>query len=1005
MDPKALFEKHGAFVQALARGLVADEHTAEDMAHETWVAVVRRPPIGVQNVRAWLSTILQRRVASYRRGVRKSSGLESVGVDSAHRATDEAAQQLEYEHVLHDAVRALGEPCRSTIYLRFHEGLPPRSIAARTGVPVKTVKTRLSRALAKLRTTLDSRFPPDGTSDLDWRRALVPIGGAGLNTLKLGGSTAPLLLGMKKLIVVAAVLLASIAWFVQSRGPTDPMPGPASPAPESVALVEPTTEDGEPQLDLLAAPADPLGMARDAGVEEAASDASSDPAVLLVDVVDASGAPIPGRAVVLQDRPWLRTGAPSLVRRTSPAGRVAFHGLKAAHYFAKDGFGRKYEGFSLEPGETKHLRWAVESDVVVEGKVLDEKGRPKAGADVWIVVSDRPSEPMLWATRAVAGGRFTLRCSSAAALQATAPGRLPTEAQLIQRLPEVEPGVRNVTLSFVADGASLKGRVIDTNGVPIENASVLVEPDSWPMHADAGGMLPRPIRALTGSTGQFEWPSGLPAGEHRTTVRAPGFAATHTTVYIERAPAEVEFVLQRGVDISGTIIHPDGTLAPKAHVWVDRADSTWSTYGSGYGPSTESDEQGRFTLRGVPPGKHSLCAQAAWTEALSRFTGPVEVEQQSIAGLRLALETGRTILGRITDPAGAPIEGLVVTAFGEGTKSNDVATRADGSFALTALPEQESGSDEWDVVVRTWTGTNVRVVVERLAVTPNSGEVTFVVERIQEASATLQGRLVAETSRLPGDLELFLGEEGSRGGGTVPFDPKTGAFSKGPLRPGTYQIRVLRAGVFVTAMSGLVVHADETVDVGVIHLADGGSVELRPELPASQPVEPGSLDTMLGAATASLVGPGGTEVPLEWREGAWRHKGTLEAGTWQIHLDAEQFFLSDRTVQIEPGAHQRAGVVLLSGRRVDVRVQLPPDQDAWTEVKVVIRSGASRVIHDGPLLPRSTLPTPSRWSMQSTVPLGALQIQVITDSEIGATEAVEIVQAGGLPRILQVIAH
>jgi RNA polymerase sigma-70 factor (ECF subfamily) len=899
LDPKTLFEKHGAFVQALARGLVADEHMAEDMAHDTWAAVIRRPPTGVRDIRAWLSTVLQRRVASYRRGARKNLGLESAALTVGHGATDDAAQQLEYEHVLHGAVRALGEPYRSTIYLRFHEGLPPRSIAARTGVPVKTVKTRLSRALAQLRGTLDAKFPPDDTSARNWRQALAPIGGAGLNTLKLGGTSAPLLFGMKKLIIALGLVLLSIAWFVQGRVSTGPAQSATTPAPEEIASLEQEPTESASGLDEPARPSSSRALSGsisgDAGEDTATGDAALENAALLVDVVDADGLPIAGRAVILKDRPWRRTGAPWLVRRTDAAGRVAFHGLDPEHYVAKDGLGEQEDGVILESGETKHLRWTLDSDVRVRGRVLDEKGLPAPGADIWFAASEEPSEKMLWAARAEIDGTFTLSGSAAGAIQAAAPGKIPASAQAIRRLPEVEPGVREVTLCLGAFGASLKGRVVDVGGAPVSGASIVIQPED--AHA-------RPVRTLSDPTGEFEWPSGLPKGDHPTTVRARGFAATHTFVTIGLEPRAAEFVLHRGVSLSGTLTHEDGTLASEGHVWIDAANSRWQTYGSDYGPSVETDDQGRFTLRDVPPGRHFIRAQASWSKALARITEPIEVPSHDLEGLQLTLESGRTIRGSIKDPEGSPIPGMVVTAMGEGAKSNDVATDAYGSFALTAIPEQDGDLDEWRVLVRAWTGVNVRVVAERHGVAPNGDDVDFVIERVEEATATIQGRIVAETTPIAGDIEIILGEEGSRGGSAVSFDAESGAFSRGPLRPGAYQLRLLRAGVPVVARSGLVVAAGETIDAGVVRLDDGGSIELSPVLPADLALQGSALDAALSEAAAKMLGPGKSEVALEWSRGAWRHVGTVEAGAWRVIIDAEPLFSVDHPVQVEPGAHQ-----------------------------------------------------------------------------------------------------
>ena len=73
-----------------------------------------------------------------------------------------------------DAVLALDEPYRTTILLRYFEGLPPREIARRQSVPVTTVKSRLKRGHDRLRTSLRGEF---GGEDRGWCSALAALAG------------------------------------------------------------------------------------------------------------------------------------------------------------------------------------------------------------------------------------------------------------------------------------------------------------------------------------------------------------------------------------------------------------------------------------------------------------------------------------------------------------------------------------------------------------------------------------------------------------------------------------------------------------------------------------------------------------------------------------------------------------------------------------------------------------------------------------------------------------
>src|SRR5262245_13495376 len=153
--PRTL-EEHAAFVRALARSLVLDSHGADDVVKETWVAALERPPRHDANPRAWLARIVERFASRRLRSRERRERRETAAAQPERtEPVDEGVSRAELLRSVTDAVLALEEPYRTAVLLRFYEGLDAHAIAERTGTPLATVRSRLQRALARLREELD----------------------------------------------------------------------------------------------------------------------------------------------------------------------------------------------------------------------------------------------------------------------------------------------------------------------------------------------------------------------------------------------------------------------------------------------------------------------------------------------------------------------------------------------------------------------------------------------------------------------------------------------------------------------------------------------------------------------------------------------------------------------------------------------------------------------------------------------------------------------------------
>jgi RNA polymerase sigma-70 factor, ECF subfamily len=130
----------------------------QDAYAQAWLRWSRVSQLGDPS--AWVRTVAWRRaVSAFRRRMVADRFLRTVG-----RASSESAPRSPVEEVLdvHDALRRLPDAHRRVLVLHDLCGLTMDQVADETGVPVGTVKSRLSRGRAALRAHLGRDYLSDG---------------------------------------------------------------------------------------------------------------------------------------------------------------------------------------------------------------------------------------------------------------------------------------------------------------------------------------------------------------------------------------------------------------------------------------------------------------------------------------------------------------------------------------------------------------------------------------------------------------------------------------------------------------------------------------------------------------------------------------------------------------------------------------------------------------------------------------------------------------------------
>lgn len=205
MDPDTFedsWRQHASGVRKLVRELLGDATAADDVVQQTWLTALRRPPVPMWRLGAWLAGVARNHARDQLRGEQRRRARERrvarAESDASSESASEGLDQLEQIELVVEAVRQLSVRNREIVLLRYYEDLPPAVIAERLALPVATVKTRLRRSLEELRRRLEGRVFPAWT----W----------------LGGATVTLKAKASVIALVAALLLfTGVLWFA-SRG-------------------------------------------------------------------------------------------------------------------------------------------------------------------------------------------------------------------------------------------------------------------------------------------------------------------------------------------------------------------------------------------------------------------------------------------------------------------------------------------------------------------------------------------------------------------------------------------------------------------------------------------------------------------------------------------------------------------------------------------------------------------------------------------------------------------
>jgi hypothetical protein len=409
------------------------------------------------------------------------------------------------------------------------------------------------------------------------------------------------------------------------------------------------------------------------------------PAGLIVSVVDRDGKPI-SEATVHAGMQFEESGGSerqSWTETTPADGTVRLADLPVNGIVwllvERKGFFPELHNVKLETGGRREVKVTLRAGGVAVGRVVDEAGRPVAGAEVEIEGS--PFD--LWTeklpafvrdlgtqrTRTGPAGRFRIHDlpEGEFALTIRHPSFVPFQGDR-----PIQGGWSGSLGRFVLRrGETLRGLVTDPEGRPIAGL---------PLWANTEQEELPPPSAITGPDGTFEIPH-LPPGELELLTCGPGYVPQSVTVRFLDEPFFL--TLQPAATLRGQVLGPEGRPQEGVSVFTKQGLvirpgvlSPWRLRLCDSNLSAKTDAEGRFEIGPLAPGWYDRAPAGEPVEGieirLQRETG----EEDAAAGKEKESEL-LPVRGRVVGPDGAPVERVQVLA-----DSGTAWSLADGSFDL-----------------------------------------------------------------------------------------------------------------------------------------------------------------------------------------------------------------------------------------------------------------------------------------------------------------------------------
>ncbi len=450
----------------------------------------------------------------------------------------------------------------------------------------------------------------------------------------------------------------------------------------------------------------------------------------------------------------------------------------------------------------------------VTGMVVGADGSPVSGAEIRVV--SRGSVHWRTARQAYSdhAGHFSFVGLAANAVDIVASNR-DGASDVYEAV--LKPGApAEVELRLTIAG-TVAGTVVDSEGVEIPEAQVLVEPEMSTLERQREWQIRGQQVQVADAGGKFRF-AGLPSGSYRLRAERPGAVSSvwlAEGVRVETGNNAVVVTINETGRARGKVLFPDGSSPSSFSIAVGASPSL---------PFATKD--GSFSLA-APTGKRYLRVSGP---DFAQKTLQVSIDVKSDLGT-INVKRGRSISGRVLDESGVPVSGVQVVAGSILTGDGKKLFIEDESMNAKSTQSDEQGwyslSGFGDASITIVCGNDAGGRSESIRLPP--GNTSALVDLVLRETGSLSG-VVTKNGVPVAETVVIANPAGANASNFFVVTGADGSYEFESLSPGEYGVYPMIGGggmrpkdMFLR-VAEVVTGAPSTLD---IHIETGtGSVEI-----------------------------------------------------------------------------------------------------------------------------------------------------------------------------------